>query len=685
MNRLAAFLTCSLILAGCTGSDPVNILPSTSPSTTVSPGSGTTPSGTPSTSAKKPDSPLAGLTNYPAIGEDAKAYELKHPKSCDDLLGTLKNRAMDSVSAYGLDGAMGYWLGVSAKGTAREGAANASAAQGETGTAPNEAIKAEDNSGHSTTNIQEVGVGEFTRSLTNGKVIATVSEQDGWLSNAVKIHLIDPETLDDLSTVPLPSDLASSKVRLAFANPNTLMVLSTLHSGSGERTVLNRVDISNPKEPKVTSSLRQNGYLIGARLIDEQVVLTTKAFPQGLAFKNPEDRSIKSEREAIEHNKKIIEQSTIDMWLPDAEITNQIGKHGPATVVDCEHVSLTETPSFTFTSVSSVDTRNENLRVNKGAAILGDQYGMYGAKDRIVVWGYIDGDGSQPSTGLVSFDIGDPNAISLAAVGATKGVVDTSWGIDAHHGIYRVASTYYDKAGEQASQATIFQEQSGKLVPVGRVNDLGKDEEIKSVRWLTPDLGVLVTFKQTDPVYTIDTSSPTNPKVVGELKIPGYSAYLHPIGDHKLLGIGQEADPKTGQTLGFKYSLFDISNLADPKELDTLNFSKAVSEAEFDHHGFTWFNDKGYVLLTRLSTEPDPKKRTGDGRDGVNPLTVSGIKIEDDKVVELGRGELNISQFGQAAQTMVIGDRLYGVSESSIGKYDAATIKEEKQRSLKEN
>ena len=108
----------------------------------------------------------------------------------------------------------------------------------------------------------------------------------------------------------------------------------------------------------------------------------------------------------------------------------------------------------------------------------------------------------------------------------------------------------------------MLDERDGRLEQVGELRGLGVDEEIQSVRWFD-DLAVVVTFRQMDPLYTIDLSDPTQPRRLGALKIPGFSAYLHPIGGDRLLGLGSDATSE-GQNLGAQAAVFDIGD-ADPR------------------------------------------------------------------------------------------------------------------------
>ena len=120
----------------------------------------------------------------------------------------------------------------------------------------------------------------------------------------------------------------------------------------------------------------------------------------------------------------------------------------------------------------------------------------------------------------------------------------------------RAATTSNDN--ESQSYVTVLATKGGRLEKAGQVGGLGRGERIYAVRFIG-DRGYVVTFRETDPLYTLDLADPARPRVTGELKILGYSAYLHPVGEHELLGVGQDATPE-GMRLGTQVSLFDVSN-----------------------------------------------------------------------------------------------------------------------------
>ena len=129
------------------------------------------------------------------------------------------------------------------------------------------------------------------------------------------------------------------------------------------------------------------------------------------------------------------------------------------------------------------------------------------------------------------------------ASGEVTGWLLNQFSMDEHKGNLRVASTdsppFWD-LGSSESLVTVLAERNGRLEEVGRVGGLGKGEQIQAVRFLG-DLGYVVTFRQVDPLYVVDLSDQAKPRVAGELKILGYSAYLHPLGENLLLGVGQDA------------------------------------------------------------------------------------------------------------------------------------------------
>ena len=135
------------------------------------------------------------------------------------------------------------------------------------------------------------------------------------------------------------------------------------------------------------------------------------------------------------------------------------------------------------------------------------------------------------------------------------------------------------------------------------------------------ETGYVVTFRQTDPLYVLDLSDPRAPKAVGELKIPGFSRYLHPLGGGLLLGVGRDADPQSGVQRNLQASLFDVSDPARPQRISVLDLGNVFSPAEFDHRAFRCHDGAAYI--------PTAPHRWPSGRDSVFlAVRVTGRSLE---------------------------------------------------------
>jgi len=167
--------------------------------------------------------------------------------------------------------------------------------------------------------------------------------------------------------------------------------------------------------------------------------------------------------------------------------------------------------------------------------------------------------------------------------GNVKGTLTDDFAMDEHNGYLRMVTTvegydmvavYDDRTGKYLGENYREWKRTNSLYVldhdleiVGSLEGLAEEEQIYSARFMG-DTGYFVTFRQTDPLFSVDLSDPTDPRILGELKIPGFSEYLHFYGENLLLGIGQDADPDTGRTKGLKLSMFDISDPTDVKEID---------------------------------------------------------------------------------------------------------------------
>jgi uncharacterized secreted protein with C-terminal beta-propeller domain len=264
------------------------------------------------------------------------------------------------------------------------------------------------------------------------------------------------------------------------------------------------------------------------------------------------------------------------------------------------------------------------------------------------------------TTALHKFDVSQAGRTEYRGSGTVSGFLVNQWAMDEHDGRLRVASTSAPSwwgapaGGETESFVTVLEEHGGKLVQVGRVGGLGKGEQIYAVRFMD-DVGYVVTFRQVDPLYTLDLSSPSRPQVLGELKIRGYSSYLHPIGGDLLLGIGQDATGQ-GRVLGTQLSVFDVSNLRRPVRLHRRTIGRGRSEAEYDHHAFLYWPRTGLTVIPVEGAALGFRV----GRGGIDRVG---------RVAHPSSGDVDVIR-----RSTVVGDGLYTVSAEGVRASALATL-----------
>ncbi|NQV06153.1 beta-propeller domain-containing protein [bacterium] len=365
-------------------------------------------------------------------------------------------------------------------------------------------------------------------------------------------------------------------------------------------SIITEIDISDPSNPNVLSTLKVDGAYLSARAIDGTMRVVVSSYPADLPFVYPSGPA--AEQIAEESNRRVIEQSTVEDWLPSYSLARggEIVETGLMT--DCERVHFpAEFSGFATLSVLTIDM-DAGPTGGNAAAVVADGETIYASTESLYVatsvWvpGELVGDSSLRelneswSTSIHRFDISGNSPAEYLASGSVNGHLLNQFSMDEYDGRLRVAVTEGPPWGfdEQSESAVVVMNRDGdRLVEVGRVGELGRGERIFSVRFVG-EVAYVVTFRQVDPLYVIDLSDPTSPVVAAELKIPGYSSYLHPMGDGRVLGIGQDATEE-GFTTGTKVSLFDVSDPANPIEVDVWTMPDGYSDAEWDHLAFLYW------------------------------------------------------------------------------------------------
>lgn len=226
-------------------------------------------------------------------------------------------------------------------------------------------------------------------------------------------------------------------------------------------------------------------------------------------------------------------------------------------------------------------------------------------------------------TVIFKFSIGSGN-IEYVTNGEVPGYTLNQFSMDEYNDNFRIATTTGNWRSENLNHVYIL---DSNLQITGKLEDLAHGERIYSVRFLG-DKGYLVTFRQIDPLFVIDLSNPSNPQVLGYLKIPGVSDYLHPYDETHVIGIGRDATEE-GRVTGMKLSLFDVSDVANPKEISKYIIGErgTYSEALYDHKAFLFDKDKNLLVIPVSLAEKD-YQQTWQGAFVFNVDLVNGFVLK---------------------------------------------------------
>ncbi len=384
-------------------------------------------------------------------------------------------------------------------------------------------------------------------------------------------------------------------------------------------TLITEIDLSGTA-PVISSENMVGGYLLDSRRIEDKIYLAQNDYiwidglsywPENLTYESPREQ-IDAEFDRIHtNNLAVIDALPLEWWLP-----RRYELHDGTVDLDDPGIPLTTCTNVLVPNVyagqSLVSVVTYDLVTDRfdASTVSGDWGTVYASKDALYVsstnWGWYswwEEQSERPpiTTQIHQFTLGADGVARYTASGNVLGYTWDQFAFDEHEGHLRVATTdgfgWWNNGETQTeSRVTVLARQGSRLVQTGVVDGLGLGEQIQSVRFMG-DLGYVVTFLQVDPLYVIDLRDPTQPKVAGELKIPGFSSYIHPIDDGHLLTIGRDATEE-GQVQGMKLEIFDVTNPAAPRSVITKVLGDSWStwsEAQWDHKAFTYFGARGLL------------------------------------------------------------------------------------------
>jgi len=493
----------------------------------------------------------------------------------------------------------------------------------------------------SQTNVQQQGVAEGDRIKYDGEHIFITNNKHNFqitesttpeeAQSSVRVMLRDSNG-DVSETASIPLNLPSANINSLYLNNQTLVTVSDLYQRQVGNVYnatiaadsimpnitqfnLSLIDIKEPKESTLIDSITIDGHVVDSRRVGDTLYVISRYSPliDDLIY-------AESEKDKLANYQRIM-ASNINELLP--KYSFQEGNEQPLVTAENCYLPEGATDKDGFDSIVTLTAININNPQQLTSACVNSQVqGIYATPTSVYLYSTsyvsqstIDSQSSEEKSVIHKFTL-DGNSIEYAASGTLSGRFDwhmSNLRFSEHNGDLRVITTEGRRFSGYQHKLNILRQNNNELSlvaqlpnavnpkPIGKVNNVGIVlEDIKSVRFFG-NLAYIVTFLNTDPLYVIDLTDPINPVIQGELEIPGYSSYLHPVSPTLLLGIGQNVglgilEMSNGEALpaedfpliqGAKVSLFDVSDLSAPKEIQSLIFEDAYTPVEYNYHAFT--------------------------------------------------------------------------------------------------
>ena len=487
-------------------------------------------------------------------------------------------------------------------------------------------------------------------------------------------------------------------------------------------------DVSNSTEPSVTRELYIEGNYMTAREVASTVRTVTHAwmdipglktwleFPEGywnLDYDDPQRKIMRQNAAAaaIQHNSGVIDELALEDLLP--QVHERLGDEIITHHMSGEDCSDFAAPEYSFnrgfTSIFTIDLISEDLTF-EADHIVGNWPMVYASQDVLVItenswdwWWFWGNDDLDEATNIHTFDISQTGVTTYSGSARVDGTINDQFSISEYDGVLRVATTtgqwarwWMENPEPMQSQVVTlghsYDIDTGQhsIDELGRVDGIAYNESIWSARFVE-DRAYIVTFENIDPLWTIDLSDPANPTIMGELKVPGVSTYIHPLSDDAILTIGLgPADEETGLGLDWSHtrlSLFDVSNFSNPQLTQALSLSPvddpdngwswAYSEATWEHKAFQYWAPKG-MLAIPMNTYKYDYYYDDSGKyhydyDYVSKLMIVNVTEEGLEV----HGEVDHSEFYESEdnrwwnsynirRSIFMGDYIYAISHGGI-------------------
>jgi len=435
-----------------------------------------------------------------------------------------------------------------------------------------------DNS-YSTTNIQVSGVDESDIVKTDGKYIYVATTNNYYSNNQNSIYIVkaDPQDPRVIAEITLSNETYIAGLFLS-QDSNKLIVLGSqyqLYDYIEPRfdiaiypyydtvsTIIKVYDISDKAHPIIARNLTLSGSYFNSRMIGDYLYA-------------------------------VVSQPAYNLY-DDKVLIPQVSQNTESSEISPERIFYADTVDtyFTFTTFVGLNILDDAEQISNMTILMGGTSTMYVSVDNLYITYSTLNNGQYTSIYRVSIN---ENTLTFEAKGSVPGYVLNQYSMDEYNNHFRIATTW-----QNITQVNNVYVLNMNMSLVGKLENLAENERIYSVRFMG-DKSYMVTFRQIDPFFVLDMSNPTDPKVAGELKIPGYSSYLHPYDENHIIGLGKEDNY-------VKLSLFDVSNVNDPKEVTKylVEGDWTDSHALYDPKAFLFDNEKQLLVIPVSITNYGP-------------------------------------------------------------------------------
>lgn len=531
---------------------------------------------------------------------------------------------------------------------------------------------------HSTTNNQVEGVDEADLVKTDGSYIYSISE-----SRVVISDVRNPQEMVVAAELPFTEETYPQQL---FLSDDILVVMGSRFSAMPIDnfrlphsqlpylgiTSVYLYDVSNPESPQLIREFGAEGNLSGARLAGNVLYFVTNVYPDYWVLEEQDEPELRPHRYDSNNGGEL-------QPLPYDSISVLPGTmEGSYSVITTIDLTVPETSDIStegfLGGTEQLYMNEENLYLTASAFVPLDDDASGGRE--MAIWLP-----QQANTEVFKFGL-NGTAVDFLASAEITGSLLNQFSMDEYNGYFRAVTTEgitWDLASPSKSHLFIL---DGQMNQVGSVEDLAPGERIYSARFIE-DKAYMVTFKETDPLFVIDVAVPSSPKVLGELKIPGFSNYLHPLDDNHLIGFGYDTKlvpVKNGEprvvTGGMKISLFDVSDFSAPVEKDTeiIGGPGTYSALQYDHKALFTHQEKnlfGFPAALYEGTAGEYVEFQGEGA-LIYTITPDGISQAANLIEPT---DDQYEDWNTAIQRILyIGGELYTVANGEIKSYGLDTF-----------